>query len=382
MINQFLTTEYTEVIQKLIREVVNDPSTYRGSKYLPSVSIPVRKIRTEVVEASGGLTMPHVPGTDPKYISSFGTRAQEYDPTYYKEAIHYDEPRLLYLRELGNNGRNVRGVRQYIDLDIDRLNRRLEGRIEADRWSAIFNGGVTWMGQTISFNLPAANQAVPVGAVWSLDGITANPAANPLKDIRYWMMGGLSQFRKYVKTKLVMNPNTARWILDNANTLSFLTSYGANANIKDYDINTVLSFLVPGCPPVDVYDGWFQLEAIGGANVTYNSVVYPTYAANGSLTPSAQEITVTNAIFFVPDGYIFIETKLPGGDKIGEWVQGLNLSSGTIDNPGYGKFLVIDDNTAPGTRGGPRNPFVDIISGVYGGVKLDRPFDVLTAKVI
>lgn len=364
MINNFLTTEYTEVIQKLIREIVNDPSTYRGAKYLPSVAIPVKKIRTEVIEASGGLTEEHVPGTDPKYIQSFGTRVQEYDIPYYKEAIHYDEAKLLYLRELGNNGRNVRGVRQYIDLDIDRLNRRLEARIEKQRWDVIFNGSLTFQGNTFSFGIPAANQAVPVGAVWSLDLVTANPAANPLKDIRYWMLGGLAQFRKYIKTKLVMNPNTARWILDNPNTLSFLTSYGANAAIKDYDINTVLQFLVPGCPPVDVYEGWFQTESIGGD------------------PNDPQRLLVSNATYFIPDGFIYVESKLPGGDKIGEFVQGINLSSGTIDNPGFGKFLVIDDCTAPGTRGGPRNPFVDLISGVYGGVKLDRGFDVLTAKVI
>lgn len=381
MINQFLTTEYTEVIQKLIREVVNDPSTYRGAKYLPSVSIPVKKIRTEVVEASGGLTLEHVPGTAPKYIASFGQRAQEYDISYYKEAIHYDEAKLLYIRELGNNGRNARGVRQFIDLDIDRLNRRLEARIEYERWQAIFTGAITFQGNTFSFNIPTQNNATPIGATWSIDGINPNPAANPIKDIRYWLMGGYAPFRKYIKTGIVMNPNTARWILDNPNTLSYLTSYGANASIKEYDINTVLKFLIPGCPPVDVYEGWFQGETLGGANYTIGGVSYPTFLSEGSLTPGAQTLTVTNAIYFIPDREIYFEAKLPGGDKIGEFVQGINLASGTIDNPGYGKFLVVDDCTAPGSRGGPANPFVDLIGGVYGGIKLDRPFDTLTASV-
>lgn len=372
MINQFLTTEYTEVIQKLIREVVNDPSTYRGAKYLPSISIPVKKIRSEVVEASGGLTLEHVPGTQPKYIASFGSRAQEYDISYYKEAIHYDEAKLLYIRELGNNGRNARGVRQFIDLDIDRLNRRLEARIEYERWQAIFTGAITFMGNTFSFNIPTQNNATPIGATWSLDGVSPNPAANPIKDLRYWLMGGYSPFRKYIKTGVLMNPNTARWILDNPNTLSYLTSYGANASIKEYDINTVLKFLIPGCPPVDVYEGWYQNELAGGTSPTYNVSVPPV---------GTNQLAVTDAIYFVPDRSIFFECKLPGGDKIGEFVQGINLASGTIDNPGFGKFLVVDDCTAPGSRGGPANPFVDLIGGVYGGIKLDRPFDTLTATV-
>jgi hypothetical protein len=67
---------------------------------------------------------------------------------------------------------------------------------------------------------------------------------------------------------------------------------------------------------------------------------------------------------------------------IGEFVQGVHLASGTPDEPGFGKFLIVDENIAPGTKGGPKNPYLDLISGVYGGVKLDRPFDVLTAKVI
>jgi hypothetical protein len=368
--NQFITNEFTEVIQKVIREVVNDPSTYLGSKYLPSVALPVRKIRTEVVEASGGLTNEHVPGTNPQYIQSFGTRAQEYTAPFYKEGIHYDEERLLFLRELGNNGRNVRGVQKYIELDIDRLNRRIEARIEFQRWATIFNGGFSYLGKTVSFGVPSFNQATPVGAVWSLDSISANAAANPLIDIRYWLQGGLSKFRKYVVTEMVMNPNTARWILDNANTRSFLTSYGANPALKEFTVSDVLGFLIPGAPKATIYKGWYQTEAVGSGTTSLGQAA------------GVGQITVSDAIYMIPDGYIFFVAALPGGDKIGEFVEGVHLSSGTVDNPGFGKFLVIDDNTAPGTKGGPANPYLDLLGGVYGGVKLDRPQDLLTAKVI
>ncbi len=63
-------------------------------------------------------------------------------------------------------------------------------------------------------------------------------------------------------------------------------------------------------------------------------------------------------------------------------MQTVHLSSGSIADPGFGKFVVIEDNTQPGSKGGPGNPFVDIIAGVYGGPKLDRGFDVLTANVL
>lgn len=359
MANEFFTDEYTAVLQKLIFEVVNDPSTYIGSKYLPAVAVPTKKIRTEVVEASGGLTTEHAPGAPVGYVQSFGSRVQEYQAPEYKEAIHYDEDKILNFRELGQNDTSKRGIRQIINEDIKRLNRRLEARIEKLRWDNIFNGGFTWLDKTFSFGIPAGNAATPVVANWSLDGISANAAANPLIDLRFWLQGGLAKFRKYTVTKIIMNPNTARWILDNANTRSFLTSYGANPSLGDFTVQKVLAFLMPGCPEVVIYNGWYQTESVD----------------------TSGKITVSDAVFFIPDGKIFFECALPGGDKIGEFVEGIHLASGTIDSPGYGKFIVPEENIAPGTKGGPGNPYMDVIAGVRGGVKLDRAFDVLTAVV-
>lgn len=360
MSNEFITNEETAVIQKLIREIVNDPSTYVGARYLPSVSIPSRKIRNEVIEASGGLTNEHVPGTPPKYIQSFGTRVQEFVAPEYKEAIHYDEPKILWLRELGQTDTSRRGIKQYIDNDSDRLNRRLEARIELLRWGSIFTGSFDWMGVTFSYGIPNANRAVPIGAVWSTDGIVANNSANPLIDIRYWTMGGLAAFRKYKITKMIMNGNTSRWILDNTNTRAFIASLGANTAFSSgFDLDTVIKYAIPGAPPVEVYNGWYQTETV-----------------------VAGKITVSDATYFIPDGKIFFECTLPGGDQIGEFVQGAHLANGTIDAPGSGKFFVVDDNLAPGTKGGPGNPYMDLIAGVYGGVNLQRSFDVLTASVV
>jgi hypothetical protein len=359
MANEFFTNEYTSVIQKLVHEVVNDPSTYLGSKYIPSVALPVDRVRVEIVEASGGATMEHAMGTDVKYTQSFGTRVQEFAPPAYKEAIHYDEKKIVHLRRIGQNDTSQRGVRQYIDLDIDRLNRRLETRIELLRWNAIFGGSFSYMGQTFSYGIPAGNTAVPLGAVWSLDGVNPNPSANPIADIRYWTQGGLADFRKYKIKRMICNPNTARFVLENTNTKAYLSSIGANPNISEWTLPKLIAFLIPGGPEVVVYDGWFQNETV-----------------------TSNKITVGNGVYFIPDGGIFFEATLPGGDMIGEFVQGLNLASGTIDSPGFGKFLVVEENIAPGTKGGPGNPYVDIIAGVNGGVNLYRSFDVLTANVL
>jgi len=355
--NDFFQDEHTSVLQKLVKEIVNDPKTYLGAKYIPSVALPVRRIRTEVIEASGGLTLEHMIGADPRTIQSFGTRVQEFEPPAYRESIRYDENKLLYLRELGQNDYSKRGIRQYIDLDVDRLNRRLEARIEKQRWDAIFTGGFTYLGKTFSYGIPSQNRVTP-SALWSLDGINANNSANPIQDLRYWLLGGYSTFRKYKPTKIVMNPNTARWIMDNANVQSLIKTYFSAENFGAYDLGKVLQMLLPGLPPLEIYSGWYQTESLSGS-----------------------QLVVSDAVFMIGDGLIYFEIATPGGEAMGEYVQGINIASGTFDNPGYGKFLVIEDNTAPGTRGGPKNGFIDIVAGVNGGVKLDRPFDILTAKV-
>ncbi len=356
MANEFLTNEYTSVIQKLVNEVVNDPSTYLGAKYLPSVQLAVDRVRVEIIEANGGLTLEHGVGTDVKYTQSFGTKVQEFAPPAYKEAIHYDEKRILHLRQLGQNDPSKRGIRQYIDQDIDRLNRRLEARIEKLRWDAIFTGSFTYMNQVFSYGIPAGNAAVPIGAVWSSNGIDPNNSANPIADIRYWTQGGLAAFRKYRIKRIVMNPNTARWVLENTNTKAYLSSIGANPNINDWSLPKLMAFLIPGGPEVVIYDGWYQTESVS----------------------STGHISVSDAVYFIPDGYIFFEATLPGGDIIGEFVQGINLASGSVDAPGVGKFLVVDDQIALK----PGNPYMDLIAGVYGGVNLYRSFDVLTAYVL
>jgi len=352
-----VTTEHTELLQKVVKEIVNDPSTYLGAKYLPSVALPVRKVRVEVWEATGGLTKEHVVGTDPTYIQSGGFRTQEFEPPAYKEKIIVDEKEILYLREVGMNDRSQRGVKQYIDRRVDQLNRRLEARIEKLRWDVLLTSKFSYQGVDVDFGIPAGNRATP-SIAWSTDNVNANNSADPVKDLRYWIHGGLAAFRKYKITGMICNPNTARWIMDNTAVQSLVKTYFSAENFGAYEPQKTLQMLIPQCPPLTVYNGWYQSESV----------------VSGKLT-------VGNAIYMIPDGYILFEVALPGGDQYGEFVQGLNLASGSVDAPGAGKFLIVEDNSTPGSKGGPGNPYIDIIAGVYGGPKLDRPFDVLTAFV-
>ena len=88
------------------------------------------------------------------------------------------------------------------------------------------------------------------------------------------------------------------------------------------------------------------------------------------------------AIFAEDDVPDAIEIGYDGFTVRGEWPDHSYWGFEIKDSAYIGKFVVVEDNTAPGTKGGPGNPYVDLIGGVYGGVKLDRGFDVLTANVL
>lgn len=361
--NVFFTTNYTSMLQRVVQEVVSDPTKYLGVKYIPSRNVPSDVVQADIIEAYGGLTIEHSYDSDVEYVQKPSTRTEEFKPGVYREAIHWGEADILKLRKLGQNDRSQRGIRQYINMSVDKLNLRLEQRLEKLRWDAIFTGGFSYFNRTFSYGIPSTNQVTPIGAVWSTDGINANNAANPLTDLRFWCTGGQANFRKYKITKIISNPNTARWFLDNTNVRAYIQNAMANPTFKSYGVNEVAGFFIPGAPEWEIYDGWYMTESYSDTNNPNRPVA-------------------SNANYFIPDGYLFFETALPDQNQIGELQLGLNLADGSIDNPGMGKFLVVDENVAPGTKGGPGNPWIDIVCGANAGVNLYRAFDVLTAKVV
>ncbi len=352
---------HTRVLQEVIREIETDVTEYRGAKYMPSVEIPATTVFVDVLEARGGLVSEYALGTDPQAAPRRQFRTQQYAPGAYKEFIRFNEGDILRLRELGLNDQSKRGIRQHLNENALVLNNRIEARMELLRWQAILNGTYVYNGNTVSFNVPSANNVLPA-APWGLSSggvyTVTNPAATPVQDMRYWIMGGYAPFRKYKITSIVMNPNTERMVLDNPSVQSLIqTRFAGDQAYKQHNINEVMSFLVPGLPPIEVYKGWYQTE---------------------SISSTTGEITVGNAVYFIPDGSIYFECKLPDNNKIGDVVMTLSLANGSVDSPSPGKFILVDEhiNDRPG------NPYIDLFGGFYGGPRLKRPFDTLTATVI
>lgn len=353
--------EYTRVLQECIREIETDPAEYLGSKYMPSVDMPTSQIFVDVLQARGGLAQESAYNADPKAVPRRQFRTQQFSPGCYKEFIRFNEQDILLLRELGKNDQSGRGIRQHLNENAIVLNNRLEARAELLRWQALLNGTFTYDGKVVDFGKPGNHDVAPVAAWGTSSGgafTAANNSATPIQDLRFWLLGGYAPFRKYKITKMVMNPNTARMILDNTGVQSLIQMrFASDSYGKQHDIKQVLSFLIPGCPEIEIYEGWYQPETVDN---------------------TTGAITVGDAVYFIPDGRIFFEAKLPGGDKLGDVAMTLNLSNGSIDNPAAGKFLLVDEHI----KDKPGNPYVDVLGGFFGGPRLKRGFDCLTATVI
>jgi hypothetical protein len=351
---------HTQALQEVIREIEVDVNEYKGALYLPAVDMPTASIFVDVWEARGGMTKEHTLGTDPQAVNRRQFRTQQYQPGAYREFIRFNEPEILRLRELGKNDQSQRGIRQHLNENALVLNNRLESRMEFLRWQAIFNGSYVYDGKTVDFGIPGNHNVAPT-VPWgnSASGVftTANSSATPVQDMRYWLLGGYAPFRKYKVSKIIMNPNTARMVLDNSGVQSLIQNRFAAETYKQHDINAVMAFLVPGMPPIEIYQGWYQSETIDN---------------------TTGQISVGDAIFYIPDGKLFFECKLPDGNKIGDIQMSLNLSNGSVDAPATGKFILVDEHIADK----PGNPYIDVFCGFNGGPRLKRPFDVLTATVI
>jgi hypothetical protein len=357
--SKVFAAEHTRVLQEVIREIETDPTEYVGAKYMPAIDMPASTVFVDILEARGGLIKEHTLGADPQSSPRRQFRTQQYAPGAYKEFIRFNEADILRLRELGLNDQSKRGIRQHLNENALVLNNKIEARMELLRWQAILNGTYVYQNETISFGKPANHDVAPSVPWGTISGgaYVANPAATPIQDMRFWILGGYAPFRKYVITKVIMNPNTERIVLDNPTVQSLIQNRYASDLYQQHGIGALLSFLIPGMPPVEVYKGWYQTESVD--------------ATTG-------QISVSDAIYFIPDGRIFFECKLPDNNKVGDIVMTLSLANGSVDSPAPGKFILVDEHIADK----PGNPYIDLFGGFYGGPRLKRGFDCLTATVV
>ncbi len=333
---------YTRALAEVVQDIIADPSTYRGAEVMPMVDHRSYTIQTTTNEAFGGLTLEHMLGTTPKKVQAGGAHILVYNAGYYRESFELNEADIIFLRNFNNLNFEDRGVQQEMEKIAKKAALRVANRMEKLRWDTLLTGIWTFMGQAIDFGIPGGNTLTPAVA-WD------TPAtATPLVDIRVWMLA----LRKYKIKRMYMNQKTANDFLATDEVSGLLFAVGGRQAELVNDVNRLVQFHIPGAPPIEIYDGWYQDE-----------------------TTPAGVVTVGVPIPFIPDDIVYFDIK-PMGDNVGDLAITPNLQNGTVDSLGSGIIWGMEDNT---NKLG--NPNVEFVSGFNGGPRLFRPQDIHKADV-
>lgn len=376
-------SDQTGVFDGLIMQIAStlDPD-FSLTPSFPNRNLPATdQIWVEWIEGTKGLAYDYVYGSAVPQVRQLANGTYDYQAPAVREQKIYQEQQILFLRKLGGPISD-RGILQKLAYDSLDSMVRMQNKQKYTLSNYVFNGSYTFAPAngmapiTISSGVPAANTLTPVVAPWGVagSGVNAgtyvpNSAANPILDIQFWFSssGVLKRLLPYVKA-LVMNPNTEFLFLQNANTQSYINRVLANPSVitngRKYGIELITDIAVPATKKFDIvvdYTGWSSLSASG---------VDP------------QLPTAFN--YFIPDGKIYFELEIPAtfGGPMGDFVFLGQIQNGGFVNPQPGPFLLIEDLTAPGSRGGLINPQLSLVSGYAGGPRVRRPMDLIIANVL
>lgn len=372
--------DYNAVVDGLVWQIGSTlDDKFSLSNSFPDKPLPATdQIFVEWIEGTKGLAQDYLLGDNVPEVRRLSRGSYNYTAPAVREQKIYREQDILFTRQLGNGNFSERGILQQISYDSLDGYVKMMSKKKYNLSNFVFNGSYTFSPSTgsapitITSGVPSGNTLVPIGAVWgTASGGTyiPNSAANPIADIQYWFSssGPLKRLLPFVKS-LVMNPNTQFLFLQNANTQAYanriLTNDALMRNNDVFSMAKVAEITVPSVKKFDIvvdYSGYQPDVVTGGVPVDTTALQY-----------------------FIPDGKIYFELEIPAtyGSPLGDFVFLGQIQNGGFINPAPGPFIILEDNTVPGSRGGLGNPFLSLIYGFMGGPRIRRPNDLIIASVV
>lgn len=371
------------VMDGLIMQIASTlEADFSLSKMFPDRLLPATdQIWVEWIEGTKGLAYDYVYGSAVPQVRQLANGTYSYEAPAVREQKIYQEQQILFMRKLGGPISD-RGIMQQVAYNALDSMVRMQNKKKYTLSNFVFNGTYTFAPAngmapiTISSGVPASNTLTPISAAWGVAGsgvnsgtYVPNNSANPILDMQFWFSssGTLKRLLPYVKG-LIMNPNTAFLFIENTNTQAYINRVLANPRViqrdSTFNMELVANISIPAVRNFDIivdYTGWSSLSAAG---------VNP------------QLPTAFN--YFIPDGKIMFELDIPAtyGGPMGDFVMLGQIQNGGFVNPQPGPFLLLEDLTVPGSRGGLINPQLAQVSGYAGGPRIRRPMDLIIANVL
>lgn len=345
-----LDTQHRRAITAVISRV-RAKSEKHAFRLMPIANRPEGILEHEILSGFGGKTEERVMGEAGKTIAGISSQSKVYMPGSYQESIPFNERDLLRLRKAGSIGdRGVTGLTSN-EVSItskvaEKLELRLENRMQQLAWDSMFNGTFVYNGQTYTFGIPEANQ-LDTASNWDTDYEAGE--ANPIEDLIDMSQNEI--LRKYVIKEIIMNPHTAA----KSKKAIIKLKQIHNSNVREASLSELLSFYCPELPAINIVRDAYQDETI---------------SADGKVEASEGKYFVPNGKFlWVPD---FGGTDYPQYGEL-QLTENMNDPSATVDRPAQGSYLFFDEEGLKNRK----SPGVEIVAGFNGGPNLMRPFDVI-----
>lgn len=364
-------SNFSTLFTYLIRQIgsTEDPS-WALSEFFPDAMYTSWQIALDIMDANIGTLFPRAMQTPVPQVPRLGNKIYTFTPfTWAAEQVFSEED--IFQRFLGSQNIAQNGLIQRLGYAAYNMFVRMFTTKKLLLSQMIFNGSVTWNGVTLSAGIPSANQLVPVGPNWgtysSGTGLwTINSSAYPLLDIQY-ALNQYPQLRKYqgLKKKMFLNPNTHMLFFANPNNQNTIQYSMANEKVLN---------------PEDPFNMKTAIKYFMGSQNDIEVVV-----VNDQYIPEANDPfgnTAGVSTYLFPDSKILfaIDTSSYGG-PLGEFAYSIAAQNGGMFNPQVGPYVVMEDCSAPGSRGGVGNPSINVIAGFNGMPKINRPFDIIVMDV-
>jgi hypothetical protein len=376
----FVVDDFNTIISQVIMEVYDNSAETALAAIYPFSQYPAAKVVVEVFAAPGGLIAPYKYGEPVQEVPKIGNRTYEYSGIPYRNYITIDERELTFWRELGNPNISARGLLQRLTMYSMQAKVITNNRINSIR-STIFANGINYYNDsnaltTVSYQIPVYNQVTSItdpvnewGTVYTqTNRIVPNPLANPIFDLYYYTklyLAWISKFQRIRRCKLIMSPVTEALILQNPNVSSQIAIIQAQPGsaVDARGFRTAEFAIKTQIPGLEI-----EVLVDGSSYLLQNSdVTWQPSGAGFTTTPVAQQ-------FFIPPGAIMfaIDVEDKGG-RLGEFVFTTSVQNGGFIQANASPWFIIEDLTAPGTRGGPLNPSVQLDFGFAGGLQPYHP---------
>lgn len=376
----FTVNNFNTIISQVITEVYDNSAETALAAVFPFSQYPAENVVVEVFAAPGGAIAPYKYGEPAQEVAKIGNRTYQFQGIPYRNYISIGEHDLTFWRDLGNPDISARGILQRITMYSMQAKVITNNRINLLR-STIFANGIDYYGDgnaltTVSYQIPLYNQVSSItdpvnqwGTVHTqTNRITVNPLANPIIDLYFYLKAYLpwiSKFQRLRRCKMIMSPITEQLIVQNPNVQQQIAIVQAGPGTFNdprgyHEAEFAMKSLIPGIE--------IEVMVDGSAYLLQNSdVTWQPSGAGFTNTPVPQQ-------FFIPPGAILFAVDVEDkGGRLGEFVFTTSVQNGGFIQATAAPWFIIEDLTAPGTRGGPLNPSIQLDFGFAGGLQPYHP---------